>query len=523
MPFSISRIHRFSLALLGRVLAIFLVGLLPAGAFAQKVNGKIKTRPERFERAFIIEFRGQIHGAKLRYFRSRVETAKRAKADLIVVEFDSPGGQLEESYAIGEILRDLDWAYTVAYCDRAALSGAALAAIGTDELIMTPEARIGDIGVIYQDPGAFAFRFAPAKIISDVVAFGRGLAESKGRPPELVEAMIDKDVLVFSQKSVDGKIEFKTTRVDAKEQPQEPWQLVPESGPERFLELSGRRAVELGLASETVNNKQELSNRLQFKLDQARVLRHKTTDTIAAVLSHPIIAALLIIIGALALYVELSAPGIGAGGIIATLCAGLFFWSNFMGGTAGILEVLLFIGGVGLIVIELFVIPGWGVSGILGFLLVLASAVLASQSFVIPQTTTEVSQFVNTLTMIFVAMTLIVIGGVVITKKIGRIPFFNQIVLAPPGERARSDPKKENSSTPKREPVAHPIVSVGDWGESVTVLRPAGRARFASRSVDVVSDGEFIDPGTKIRVVRIQGAIVTVTRVSANGPQPTQS
>jgi membrane-bound serine protease (ClpP class) len=216
-------------------------------------------------------------------------------------------------------------------------------------------------------------------------------------------------------------------------------------------------------------------------------------------------------------------PGIGAGGIIATLCAGLFFWSNFMGGTAGILEVLLFIGGIGLIVLELFVIPGWGVSGILGFLLVLASAVLASQSFVIPQSTAEVTQFINTLTMIFVAMTLIAIGGVAITKRIGRIPFFNQIVLTPPVDLGSSDPKKGNSTWSKPEPAAHPIVSIGDWGEAVTVLRPAGRARFASRSVDVISDGEFIDPGTRIRVVRIQGAIVTVTRVTADGPKPAQS
>ncbi|MEQ1904179.1 MAG: NfeD family protein [Pirellulaceae bacterium] len=523
MPIRFTRIPRFFLTAIGMVLAISLFGWWPTEAYAQPAKGKIKPRPERFERPFIIEFRGPIHGAKLRYFRSRIETARRGKADLIVVEFDSPGGQLEESYAIGEILRDLDWAFTVAYCERAALSGAALAAMGADELIMTPEARIGDIGVIYQDPAAFAFRFAPAKIISDVVAFGRGIAESKGRSPELVEAMIDKDVLVFSQKTAGGKLEFKTARVDDKDKPGEPWQLVPESGPERFLELSGPRAVELGLATATVKNQQELAGLLQFDLARSRVLRHKTSDTVAAILSHPIVAALLIIIGALALYIELSVPGIGAGGIIATLCAGLFFWSNFMGGTAGILEVLLFIGGVGLIVLELFVIPGWGVSGIAGFLMVLASAVLASQSFVIPQTTSEVTQFVNTLIMIFVALSLIVIGGVVITKKIGRIPFFNQIVLTPPVELGSTDPKKGNSTGPKPEPAAHPIVSVGDWGESVTVLRPAGRARFASRSVDVISDGEFIDPGTRIRVVRIQGAIVTVTRVTADGPKPAQS
>ena len=108
-------------------------------------------------------------------------------------------------------------------------------------------------------------------------------------------------------------------------------------------------------------------------------------------------------IGLVALYLELSAPGISVGGLIAGLCAVLFFWSRFLGGTSTWLEVLLFLAGTVFLVVEVFVIPGWGVSGLMGLVLILVSVVMASQEFVVPSTGRQWNQLVTTLLVILCA------------------------------------------------------------------------------------------------------------------------
>ncbi len=492
-------------------LAVSLLGGDLANGQSAEKRG-VKPRPPAIERPVLIEFFGPINGTRLRYLRSRLEGAKRHGADLVIVEFDSPGGELEASYGIAEMLRDVDWAYTVALCQRQALSGAALASFGCDELIVGPNARIGDIGVIRPDFGEFAFRFAPAKIVSDVVAFGRGLAEAKGRPPELIEAMIDKDVQVFTRIDAEGRRIFRTLRVGEENKLGAEWELIPESGPERFLELTGTRLVDVGLASQTVGDASDLPDVLNYPADKLRRMSFKTTDRLAAFFGHPFMVGLLIVVGTLALYFELSSPGIGIGGVIAFICAGLFFWSSVMGGTAGLLEILLFIGGVAFLLLELFVIPGWGITGLIGVLMILSSAVLAGQHFVIPRTTTEMNQFITTLATVLGAALVVLVGCALITRRVGQIPVLNQIVLPPPNVEGGDSASKELGNAKPAAP-AHPIVSVGDWGQAVTVLRPAGRARFAGKFVDVVSDGDFVEPGSMVRVIQVQGAVVTVTPV----------
>ena len=126
--------------------------------------------------------------------------AKDEGADLIILEIDSPGGTLAETLDIAERLRDLDSAHTVAYVPKMALSGAAIVALGCDDIIMAPKALIGDAGPIFQDENS-QFRFAPEKIVSHLAQEVRGLAAAKGRPPALAEAMVDKNLQVFQVKN----------------------------------------------------------------------------------------------------------------------------------------------------------------------------------------------------------------------------------------------------------------------------------------------------------------------------------
>ena len=515
IPFDIRTVFATRWQTAGRPLGSFancfvlvLLGLtsIQAVASQEQVPNLKKDRPARAVRPYLIEFKGDIDWQLAKYFRSRVEQAKSAGADLIVVEIDSPGGLKSESLSLAELLRDIDWAYTVAYVPREALSGAALMAFGCDELVIGELARFGDIGVIQYDPQLFAFRFAPEKIQSVLIRQARDLAASKGRSPDLAEDMIDKDFVVY-QREQNGSIEFKGLTAD-EAPPGDNWRLVPESK-KGFLTVNGVRAKELQLATAFATDRESVAKEIGFDLSTTRVLKPTATDTIVYYLNHPVGAGLLIVIGLIAFFSEISAPGIGVGGLIAGLCAMLFFWSRFLGGTSTWLEIVLFTAGIIFLLMELFVIPGWGISGIMGLLLTVSSVFLASQDFVVPTNERQWNQFLTSVLMLLCSGAIFVIGAAFIVQYLGYIPIFSQLMLSPP------DHDEYNGKTMPDKPgrVQHPDISVGDWGHSESLLRPAGRAIFNRRSFDVVSDGEFIEPGQQVKVIDIQGNRITVSAI----------
>jgi len=475
-----------------------------------------KSRPASFERPFLIEFKGEINWQLAKYFRAKVEQAKSAGADLLLVEIDSPGGLKSESLSIAEMLRDIDWAYTVAFVPREALSGAALITYGFDELVVDKFARIGDIGIIQYDPQLFAFRFAPEKIQSVLVSQARDLAQSKGRSAELAEAMIHKEYVVY-QREKDGKTEFKGIDSANENAPDDDWKVVSESQ-KGFLTVNGVRAEELGLAQGFAADRKEICG--DFGIDPATttVLKHTSTDTIVYYLNHPFVTGLLILVGLIAFFSELSMPGIGVGGLTSGLCAALFFWSRFLGGTSTWLEIVLFGAGVVFLLMEFFVIPGWGISGIMGLMLLVASVFMASQDFIVPTNERQWNQFLTSSLVLMLATALFCVAAAIIIRNIGYIPVFSKLILSPPvGEVKISPADKKPVMT------EHPTISIGDWGRAESLLRPAGRAIFAGQSFDVVSDGEFIDPGTQIRVITIKGNRIVVSAIGPGSEASSQA
>lgn len=513
-------VARHRIVVIGAVLAG--IGAWHAAAGADdKIPSQIRPLPAAIHHPVLIRFTGEIDYRRAAYLRGKLARAQALGADLIVVEIDSPGGLKDESLDLAEQLRDIDWAYTIAYVPREAISGAALMTLGTDAIYADPNARLGDIGVIGFDPQLFAFRLAPAKVYSVLVRQARDLAESKGRPAALAEAMIDKDVLVYHRVGPQGRSEFETRRVVPNRAP-EPrldggWELIPESGAERFLTLSGVRAKEFGLVQSLVNSREELDRQIGLTVPY-RIFEYRGTDTLVFWLNTPWITALLIIVGLVALYTELASPGIGIGGLVAALCALLFFWSRFLGGTSGILEVLLFLAGVGFLLMEVFVIPGWGITGMLGLALMMLSAVMASQNFILPSTDREWNTLLTSLVVLLGSTLVVLILAGYITRRLGSIPIFNRLVLAgPAAETGALDIDKESA---KPQPRIHPVVSVGDWGVAESVLRPAGRARFGRNIIDVVSDGSFIERGRQIRVIEIEGNRIVVTEIDSTRESP---
>jgi membrane-bound serine protease (ClpP class) len=207
---------------------------------------------------------------------------------------------------------------------------------------------------------------------------------------------------------------------------------------------------------------------------------------------------------------ELSAPGVGIGGLTAGLCFALFFWSRVLGGTAGWLEVLLFSAGIIFLAVELFVIPGFGITGITGILLMLAAVVLASQEFALPTTN---AQLITTSTSTLTTLLAGVIGFIVCAitlRHMEAIPVLNRLMLKPP----RPDIATEEviDSDGKSWPAADASIQIGDWGVATTLLRPGGKAQFGDLVLDVVSEGAFIQPDVQVRIVEMQGHRIVVEK-----------
>jgi len=288
---------------------------------------------------------------------------------------------------------------------------------------------------------------------------------------------------------------------------------VLESADDRFLEVNGSRAVELQLAQAVVNSRDELVGR--YTLREPLVLLEQTAvDRAVAILNMPLITGLILVLGLVALWFELSAPGIGLGGLVSGLCITLFFWSRFLGGTADWLEVILVLAGVVFMAVEIFVLPGFGVAGITGLLLLLCGLVMASQSHFIPQSSRAMSHLGTSVLVLLASGGLAVIIGAVFGRYFGSFPILNRLILKAPAPVA-----DEGDFDEKGKPLAagsHAYsVSVGDWGVAESPLRPAGKAVFGEAYVDVVTDGSFVEAGRQVRVIKVSGNHIVVREIDA--------
>jgi membrane-bound serine protease (ClpP class) len=460
-------------------------------------------------RAVLIRLEGLVTPLMQQFLERKLQVAEESGADVVIAEIDSPGGMVDSSFAIANRLRDLNWAQTVAFVPREALSGAAIIALGCDQIIMAPQAVLGDAGPIVLGEDSL-FRHAPEKIRTDVALRLRTLAEAKGRPPALAEAMVDMNLAVFdvTNRQTGEKTYLSDHDIQTSGDPGN-WEKgpqIPESRAGYFLEVNGRRATELKLAQGVAEDREALKRLLNVGPD-LRLLLPSAVDTTVFILNMSWVTGLLLVIGLVALYVEFHAPGIGLGGLIATLCFALFFWSRFLGGTAEVLEVVLFLSGVVFLAAEIFVVPGMGIAGIAGMLLMLAGIVMACQDFVVPVTSNQWETFSTTLLTIACTGAAFVAAAAWLRRSMGSLPMLKRLVLPP----APLAPEPVGADVVG--PDAARELAVGDRGRALSPLRPAGKAGFGGRYLDVITDGSYVERGRVVRIVEIRGSQIVVEEV----------
>lgn len=455
----------------------------------------------KFKNAAVIQFEGTINPWLESYVERKIAAARKAGADLIVLDIDSPGGHLQESLNIANKLNDLSGVHTVAYIPREALSGAALVSLGADEIVMRPNARLGDVGVIFLDEN-FMFRHAPEKVRSPLVTEMRALAAEHKRPPALAESMVDLDVEVFryvnQRTNAEEYLSEKEASSKADAADWEKRELVLESKQGSFLTVAGSRAVELTLAEATVANLDELKARynvggkwLNYRVDPV--------DRTVYILTLWWVTGLLFVFGLSGFLYECCAPGTCLGALLGLTCFSLFFWSRFLGGTAGWLEVTLFLLGFCFLAVELFVLPGFGVAGITGLLMIGASLVLASQNFIIPTNAEDLTTTTISIATLVGAGVIFLGISYAMTSFLGRIPVLSQLILTPSPARSAAHHDDDSAGTVP----AAKKVAIGTVGKTTTILRPSGRALIDGQPLDVVSTGDVIGANVAVRVVEV--------------------
>ncbi len=455
------------------------------------------TAPWRWAR---LELKGPIDARAVDRAQLQIERAiGRWDVNFVCLWIDSPGGSLIDSLQLaGFLAHDLqpDEVRTVAFVDNEALADASLIALACDRVVIHPEARLGGEG---------AAVFSEREIEQAAESVRRVLGPKPLRSWSLPAAVIDPDLAVYECKRL-GRVARRDyfSEQELAEQPdRDAWKKGSRvTVPGRPFSAEGARAVEFGLADHVAADLAGF--REHFGLaDEPIVLRSGWAQKLVDLLAQPGAAFVLLLLGFAALWFELHTPGLGIGGFAALVCFALFFWSGFLGGTAGWLEVMLFLVGVTCLLLEFFVIPGFGVFGLGGGALVLVSLVLASQTFVWPGNTWQLAKLRDSLLMIAGAGAAVAVLGSFANRWLPHVPMLGGIILRPPT-------RTEAEEISQRESLVHFESLVGARGTTTTQLTPGGKARFGDQLVHVIADGEVISAGTEIVVEEVHGNRVLV-------------
>jgi membrane-bound serine protease (ClpP class) len=448
-----------------------------------------------------VELKGPVTADKTGQIQRLIEDEVRGGANFVCLWLETPGGSPLDSKQLADYLADLDpgTVRTVAYIPTEARADAAVIAMACDQVVMHPRAILGGPGA-YQMSDEEVARFRQS--MRDTVA------RQKMRPWSLWAAMIDPHLPVFCSTRL-GQVEYYS---DEERESQQPHRNQGEKGPPwvkgeavttpgHVLQLRGPQAAELGLAT-VVENFAQFKQRYGLENDPALV-SPGWADRLVDFLRAPEIAVLLLIIGGLGLYVELHAPGIGIGGFIATVGFALFFWSRYLEGTAGWLQVTLFLTGLACLLLEIFVLPGFVIFGLGGGILILLSLVMASQTWFVPRNEYQVAQLQRSFLTLGAAAGGMMVAVLVLRRWLPHTPVFRHVFLLPPAE-------EEADRISRREMLVDLDNLLGATGVTATPLAPGGKARFGSHLVDVLSGGDFVPPGTPVIVVEVHGNRVLV-------------
>jgi membrane-bound serine protease (ClpP class) len=448
--------------ILSQVLILILISM--GTNFAQISSNEPK-------KVFIFKIDEDIDPGMNRRVKLALEKAQEISADLILIEMDTYGGAVNDADDIRTMILESTIPVYV-FINKDAASAGALISIATDSIYMAPGASIGAATVVNGTDGAAA----PDKYQSYMRSMMRSTAEAKGRDPKIAEAMVDEKI----------KIEG-----------------ISEEG--SVITFSVSEAIKYGFCEGEYNSIDEIL--LAQNLQNAEIINYEQ-DQIEQIISFflsPAISGFLILIIIGGLYFELQTPGIGFPLLASIIAVILYFIPFYLSGLAENWEIFVFIIGVILLAVELFVIPGFGIFGVLGIVCILAGLVLGmlpNQNFDF-EFVPAADLFGALLTVIIAAIASV---GIVfwLTPKVNEWGAFKSISLATTQKRTDGYTSSSYSDS-----------MVGKTGTVHSRLRPSGRILIDGEVYDAYSRGEFVEQGEKIIVISTEGTSLKVKKHEA--------
>ncbi|MEX0856452.1 MAG: NfeD family protein [Gemmatimonadota bacterium] len=419
--------------------------------------GEVEGQPQapRSGPVYRVPVTGEVELGLAPFIERGLREAVAAGASAVVLDIDTPGGRVDAAERIADALNDSQ-VPVFAYINRRAFSAGAMISLATHRIYMRPGSNMGAVTPVTADGAR-----APEKIVSAMRSTMRSLAEARNLDPAVAEAMVDEGIEVTGVSNAGS-----------------------------LLTLTTEEAVSLGYAVE-VADWDALMAEIGTTGNAIVDMEVNWAERIVRFLSNPLVSPFLLSLGFLGLLIEIRTPGIGVAGVAGGLALSLFFGSHLIVGLAGFEGVLIFSAGVVLLLVEAFLIPGVGVFAALGTLAVL-TGVFMSLLGGLPTT----GDFTRAGGVLLWAIALVMLSSWVLLKRLPENRRLTNlgIFLGQQTSRDTGFVSQERRAD-----------LLGAEGVAITDLRPSGTGQFADERVDVVSESEWIEHGSPIRIVASEG------------------
>ena len=493
--------------------------LLLAIGFAM---GEEKASPESESQAetlsskkvFIIPLYDEVDRTMLGFVKRTTAQAMQEGAGLVVFEVDSPGGYVWAIDPISREIIELEEAgiRTVAFIRpgaeityNGAYSAASYLSMSCEKIYMYPGQSLGDSQPIMIG-GEEGYIALGEKIVSPLRAQFRGMAERRGYPPALAEAMVDDSIEVFEVTLEGEKKYLKQGDIEVLKDEGKTFSVksdpVVKEG--QLLTMTTKEAIEYGFAVGAGGLDEVYRLEGVSPAGETRV-EYTWSESLVSFVTSPIVAQILMIVGILGIWIEIKTPGFGVPGIVGVLAFGLLLFGHHLAGLADVAEVALIAIGIILLAVEIFVIPGFGIFGILGLLFMLAGMVLSLQYFTFPDSAAPWQGEMMMWSMFRVMMGLLgsLVLFLIFIRFLPRVPFLGRNVL-------HAELASEGGAVAPSHGMTGDLI--GKTGKALMPLRPAGRVEIDGLVLDVVADGGFVEAGDDVIVMAVEGIQIVVEK-----------
>lgn len=393
----------------------------------------------------VVDIHGEIEPSQLAMLTKALDLAKEQNAAAVVINLDTFGGLVDTATAMRDKIIESE-TKTIIFVKNRAWSAGALIALANKNIAITSS---GSIGAAEPIP-------ATEKIISALKAEFAATAEKHNRNPRIAEAMVDK-TLGFEPYAKAGQI----------------------------LSLTGSQAVEVGFADVVLEDFSAVVKHYELEKHEVITVEKTFRERFIGFVETPAIKSFLFAIIMLAIITEVKTAGTGVAAMVGILAAVVFFGNQFLLGLGNWLPIILFVGGLALLIVEIFV-PGFGIFGVAGIIAIFASFIVALGSSLVAIKWLTASIF------------LVAILFMIMIKFLPKTNLWKTLIL-----------KEDNQ--PKASNFANYEKLIGEKGVALTTLRPAGIIEVKGKRFDALTNGDFIEQNDRIIINHVEGNKIYVT------------